>query len=153
MNIHDALFWFFSIAMLVCGFLVIFSRNPVTSAMFLVLLFVFMAGLFLLLEALFIAAIQILVYAGAVMVLFLFVIMLLDIKASERRKFRVLGVVGGFAVAVAFIWELEIILARPLMPLTAGGDELRGGLEQIVKPLFANYMLPFEVTALLLLVA
>ena len=114
MNIHDLLFWFFSIAMLVCGLLVITSRNPVTSAMFLVLLFVFMAGLFLLLEALFIASIQILVYAGAVMVLFLFVIMLLDIKASERRKFKVLGVVGGIAVGLAFVWELAIILGQPV---------------------------------------
>ena len=153
MNVHDILFWFFSIAMLLCGLLVIANRNPVASALFLVLLFVFMAGLFVLLEAFFIAAIQVLVYAGAVMVLFLFVIMLLDIKASERRKFKALGVIGGFAVAVAFVWELEIILSRPIMPLVAGGDELRGGLEQIVKPLFANYMLPFEVTALLLLVA
>ena len=153
MNIHDLLFWFFSIAMLVCGLLVIANRNPVTSAMFLVLLFVFMAGLFLLLEALFIAAIQILVYAGAVMVLFLFVIMLLDIKASERRKFKILGVVGGIAVGLAFVWELAIILGQPVKPLTGGGAELRGGLEEVVKPFFAHYMLPFEVTALLLLVA
>src|SRR5271169_629521 len=135
MNVHDALFWFFSIAMLVCGFLVIANRNPVASALLLVLLFVFMAGLFVLLEAFFIAAIQVLVYAGAVMVLFLFVIMLLDIKASERRKFRALGVFGGFVVAVAFVWELEVILARPMKPLAGGGDELRGGLEQVVKPL------------------
>lgn len=153
MIVHDILFWVFSIAMLTCGFLVVFSRNPVASALFLVMLFVFLAGLFVLLEAFFIAAIQVLVYAGAIMVLFLFVIMLLDIKASERRKFRALGVFGGIAVAAAFVWELEIILNRPLKPLAAGGDELSGGLEQIVKPLFANYMLPFEVTALLLLVA
>jgi NADH-quinone oxidoreductase subunit J len=153
MIVHDILFWFFSIAMLACGFLVIFSRNPVASALFLVMLFVFLAGLFVLLEAFFIAAIQVLVYAGAIMVLFLFVIMLLDIKASERRKFRALGVFGGIAVAATFVWELVIILARPLKPLAAGSDELSGGLEQIVKPLFANYMLPFEVTALLLLVA
>ncbi|HVM62319.1 MAG TPA: NADH-quinone oxidoreductase subunit J [Verrucomicrobiae bacterium] len=153
MNVHDILFYCFSIAMLVCGFLVIFSRNPVASALFLVLLFVFLAGLFVLLEAFFIAAIQVLVYAGAVMVLFLFVIMLLDIKASERRKFRALGVAGGIAVAAAFVWELKIILARPIKPLSVGSQELRGGLEQVVKPLFANYMLPFEVTALLLLVA
>jgi NADH-quinone oxidoreductase subunit J len=153
MNIHDILFWFFSIAMLLCGLFVIASRNPVASALFLVLLFVFLAGLFVLLEAFFIAAIQVLVYAGAVMVLFLFVIMLLDIKASERRKFNVLGTIGAFAVAGAFVWELVIILSRPVSPLTGGGEELRGGLEQIVKPLFANYMLPFEVTALLLLVA
>ena len=70
MNVHDTLFWFFSLAMLLCGVLVISSRNPVTSAMFLVALFVFMAGLFVLLEAFFLAAIQVLVYAGAVMVLF-----------------------------------------------------------------------------------
>jgi NADH-quinone oxidoreductase subunit J len=152
MNIHDALFWFFSIAMLACGFLVIANRNPVTSAMFLVLLFVFMAGLFLLLEAIFIAIIQILVYAGAVMVLFLFVIMLLDIKASERRKFKVLGVVGGVAVGLAFVWELMIILSQSVRPLASDGAELHGGLEEVVKPLFAHYMLPFEVTAILLLV-
>jgi NADH-quinone oxidoreductase subunit J len=153
MNVHDALFWFFSIAMLLCGLLVIANRSPVASALFLVLLFVFMAGLFVLLEAFFIAAIQVLVYAGAVMVLFLFVIMLLDIKASERRKFKTLGVVGGIVVFVVFVWELGIILGQPVQPLTGGGDELSGGLEQVVKPFFAHYMLPFEVTALLLLVA
>src|SRR5689334_21873145 len=153
MSVHDMLFWFFSIAMLRCGIGVIANRNPVASALFLVLLFAFLAGLFVLLEAFFIAAIQVLVYAGAVMVLFLFVIMLLDIKASERRKFRVLGVLGGIIVAGTFVWELAIILRRPVTPLTNGGDELRSGLEQIVKPLFAHYMLLFEVTALLLLVA
>src|SRR5271169_1080905 len=153
MNVHDILFWFFSIAMLLCGFMVIANRNPVASALFLVLLFVFLAGLFVLLEAFFIAAIQVLVYAGAVMVLFLFVIMLLDIKASERRKFKVLGVVGGIAVGLAFVWELVIILSQSVEPLAGGGAELRGGLEEVVKPFFAHYMLPFEVTALLLLVA
>jgi len=153
MNVHDALFWFFSIAMLVCGLFVIVNRNPVASALLLVLLFVFMAGLFVLLEAFFIAAIQVLVYAGAVMVLFLFVIMLLDIKASERRKFRALGVAGGVAVGLAFVWELTFVLSRPLQPLAGGGEELHGGLEQVVKPFFAHYMLPFEVTGLLLLVA
>jgi NADH:ubiquinone oxidoreductase subunit 6 (subunit J) len=76
---------------LVCGFLVVanpFSRNPVTSAMFLVLTIVSMAGLFVLLHAFFLAAVQILVYAGAVMVLFLFVIMLLDLKEEEQRRVK-----------------------------------------------------------------
>ena len=152
MNVHDILFWFFSIAMLLCGVGVIVSRNPVNSAMFLVVLFFFMAGLFVLLEAFFLAAIQVLVYAGAVMVLFLFVIMLLDIKASERRKFRLFAVLGGSGVAGALVWELGIILRRPVEPLTTGG-EFHGGLKDVVAPLFTNYMLPFEVTALLLLVA
>ena len=152
-NVHDMLFWFFSIAMLLCGFLVIANRNPVTSALFLVLLFVFMAGLFVLLEAFFIAAIQILVYAGAVMVLFLFVIMLLDIKPASRRHFKVLGVVGGIAVGGAFIWELTLVLREPVQSLTTGTADMQAGLETVVKPLFQYYMLPFEVTALLLLVS
>ena len=153
MNVYDILFWFFSIAMLLCGALVIFSRNPVTSAMFLILLFFFMAGLFVLLEAFFLAVIQILVYAGAVMVLFLFVIMLLDIKAASRRRFNLLALIGGLAVAAAFVWELALILGKPMQPLVTGAADLKGSLDQIVKPLFAKYMLPFEVTALLLLVA
>src|ERR1019366_9403548 len=86
MTFHDILFWLFSIAMLLCGLGVITNRNPVNSAVFLVLLFVCMAGLFVLLEAFFLAVIQILVYAGAVMVLFLFVIMLLDLKPSALRR-------------------------------------------------------------------
>ena len=95
---QDALFYIFAFLTLVFGFLVIanpFSRNPVTSAMFLVLTIVSLAGLFVLLHAFFLAAVQVLVYAGAVMVLFLFVIMLLDLKAEERRKIKALGIVGG----------------------------------------------------------
>jgi len=78
---------------------------------------------------------------------------LLDIRASERRKFKVLGVVGGIAVGLAFVWELAIILRQPVRPLASGGAELHGGLEEVVKPFFAHYMLPFEVIALLLLVS
>src|SRR5579872_2740845 len=96
---QDILFYIFAALTLVCGALIILSRNPVNSAMFLVLTIASLAGLFVLLEAFFLAAIQILVYAGAVMVLFLFVIMLLDLKAEERRKFKILALVGG-AVAV-----------------------------------------------------
>ena len=91
---QDALFYIFAFLTLVFGFLVVanpFSRNPVTSAMFLVLTIVSLAGLFVLLHAFFLAAVQVLVYAGAVMVLFLFVIMLLDLKAEERRKIKALG--------------------------------------------------------------
>ncbi|HUI07229.1 MAG TPA: NADH-quinone oxidoreductase subunit J [Verrucomicrobiae bacterium] len=153
MNGHDILFWAFSIAMLLCGVGVIASRNPVTSAMFLVVLFFFMAGLFVLLEAFFLAAIQVLVYAGAVMVLFLFVIMLLDIKASERRKFRWLAVLGGVIVAAALVGEFRFVLRQPVRVIAAGTTEFHGGLKDVVAPLFADYMLPFEIIALLLLVA
>src|ERR1043165_3781866 len=95
---HDVAFYIFAFLTLLFGALVVanpFSRNPITSAMFLVLTIASMAGLFVLLHAFFLAAVQVLVYAGAVMVLFLFVIMLLDLKEEERRKIRVFGLVGG----------------------------------------------------------
>src|SRR5271156_5650150 len=94
----DVLFYVFAALTLLCGVLVIanpFSRNPVTSAMFLVLTIISMAGLFVLLHAFFLAAVQILVYAGAVIVLFLFVIMLLDLKEEQRRKIKKFGIVAG----------------------------------------------------------
>ncbi len=153
MSVHDILFWFFSLAMLLSGVLVITNRNPVNSAMFLILLFFFMAGLFVLLEAFFLAAIQVLVYAGAVMVLFLFVIMLLDLKASSQRKFRVLAILGAFIVAGAFVWELGVILDQPFAMVIAADGPFRAGVADVVTPLFLNYMLPFQLTALLLLVS
>jgi NADH-quinone oxidoreductase subunit J len=153
MTVPDTLFWFFSLAMLLSGVLVIVNRNPVNSAMCLVLLFVFMAGLFLLLDAIFLAVIQILVYAGAVMVLFLFVLMLLDIRASERRRMLWWGLAGGLGVAGALVWELATILSQPLPQRAPTGQPFSAGLADVVKPLFVKYMLPFEITALLLLVA
>src|SRR5216117_4042154 len=105
LNMQAALFYIFAALTLICGFLVIanpFSRNPVTSAMFLVLTIASLAGLFVLLHAFFLAAVQVLVYAGAVIVLFLVVIMLLDLKAEQRRKIRKFNLITG-AVAVAAI--------------------------------------------------
>src|SRR6202050_807287 len=96
--VQDVLFYVFAALTLLCGVLVIanpFSRNPVTSAMFLVLTIISMAGLFVLLHAFFLAAVQILVYAGAVIVLFLFVIMLLDLKAEAVRRIKFFGIVAG----------------------------------------------------------
>ena len=98
----DLLFYAFAGLTLLFGFLCVanpLSRNPVTSAMFLVLTIVSMAGLFVLLNAFFLAAVQILVYAGAVMVLFLFVIMLLDLQEEERRRLnRVALGLGGLSI-------------------------------------------------------
>lgn len=156
MEISNILFYLFAFLTLAFGALVVanpFSRNPVTSAMFLVLTIISMAGLFVLLHAFFLAAVQVLVYAGAVMVLFLFVIMLLDLKEEERRKIKKLGFVTGF-VAVAAIVGLFIrsLLAtnpgRELTNPTAVGDTATLG-----KMLFMNYLLPFEIVSILLLVA
>src|SRR5512137_2920840 len=115
---QDALFYIFAFLTLVFGFLVVanpFSRNPVTGAMFLVLAIISLAGLFVLLHAFFLAAVQVLVYAGAVMVLFLFVIMLLDLKAEERRKIKALGIVGGLvSVGTILAIFLSSLLKAPL---------------------------------------
>ena len=112
-------FYLFAFLTLLCGALVIanpFTRNPVTSAMFLVLTIVSMAGLFVQLHAFFLAAVQVLVYAGAVMVLFVFVIMLLDLKEEERRKIKT--VMGGLAtVAVAVI---ALVMIRTIKQSAVG---------------------------------
>src|SRR5580692_6580186 len=109
-DITDILFYVFAALTLGCGVLVIanpFSRNPVTSAMFLVLTIVSMAGLFVLLHAFFLAAVQILVYAGAVIVLFLFVIMLLDLKEEQRRRIKMFGIVAGL-VSVGIVVSIFV---------------------------------------------
>src|SRR3974390_3464468 len=116
--VTDVLFYFFAALTLMCGALVVanpFSRNPVTSAMFLVLTIISMAGLFVLLHAFFLAAVQVLVYAGAVMVLFLFVIMLLDLKEEERRKIKSFGLVTGLVSigAIVGIFLKSLLTARP----------------------------------------
>jgi NADH-quinone oxidoreductase subunit J len=152
----DILFYVFAFLTLGCGVLVIanpFSRNPVTSAMFLVLTIVSLAGLFVLLHAFFLAAVQVLVYAGAVMVLFLFVIMLLDLKEEERRKIKSFGLVTGLvsvgAIAGIFLHSLRrTVFAAPGPLNPEGGSTLRLG-----KLLFTQYLLPFEIVSILLLVA
>src|SRR6187401_745032 len=95
MSAYDIAFYICSALTLLCGALVILNRNPVTSAMCLVLSMTALAGLFVLLNAFFLAAIQVLVYAGAVMVLFLFVIMLLDLKEEARRTLKTFGAMAG----------------------------------------------------------
>src|SRR5258706_8164217 len=102
---QDYLFYIFAALTVICGALIILNRNPINSAMFLVLSIASMAGLFVLLHAFFLAAIQVLVYAGAVMVLFLFVIMMLDLKAEERRKVNLFGGVTGVlsVAAIAYV--------------------------------------------------
>ena len=152
----DLFFYIFALLTLLCATLVVynpFSRNPVTSAMFLVLTIVSMAGLFVLLHAFFLAAVQVLVYAGAVMVLFLFVIMLLDLKEEERRKVKKLGLIAGL-IAIGSIFGIfvrSVLATQPGKDLPAPTAE--GATIPLGKLLFTNYLLPFEIVSLLLLVA
>src|SRR6188474_427411 len=105
-------FWIASALMLIFGAAVIINRNPVASALSLVVSFLGLAALFMSLDAFFIGIIQVLVYAGAVMVLFLFIIMLLDIRAEERRKLNWIAFGGGFLVALAFFVQLCFVVGQ-----------------------------------------
>jgi len=156
MSASDIFFYIFAFLTVASGVMVVanpFSRNPVTSAMFLVLTIVFMAGLFVLLHAFFLAAVQILVYAGAVIVLFLFVIMLLDLKEEERRRIKSISAgLGTIAVgAIAFLIARSIINFARTSPKT--DLSLEGSTVALGKKLFTEYVLPFEIVSLLLLVA
>ena len=155
-TLPDLLFYAFAGLTLLFGFLCVanpLSRNPVTSAMFLVLTIISMAGLFVLLHAFFLAAVQVLVYAGAVMVLFLFVIMLLDLGEEERRRLNKVALgVGGLAVlALVGILARALITAAPLA--SAAGQRAEGATKPLGRLLFTDYLLPFEVLSVLLLVA
>jgi NADH-quinone oxidoreductase subunit J len=133
------------------------SRNAIYSALFLVLNFVTVAVFFLLLGAPFIAMVQITVYAGAIMVLFLFVIMLLgaeSISAELKRQDLIFPGILAFLLAVEATF-IFITRARPTGEVTPPGDAVNAipNLRELSLELFNQYLLPFEVTSVLLLVA
>ena len=152
--VEDVLFYVFAALTLLCAVLVVanpFSRNPVTSAMFLVLTIISMSGLFLLLHAFFLAAVQILVYAGAVIVLFIFVIMLLDLKEEQRRKIKFFGLAAGL-VSVGIVVSIFVKSLASIKP-SGAPPTLEGETYALGKLLFTQYTLPFEIVSVLLLVA
>lgn len=150
---QDIAFYILSALALLCGLMVVTRRDPVTSALSLVLCIVCLAGLFVLLEAFFLGAVQILVYAGAVMVLFLFVIMLLDLKEERKRKFKI----GAVVVGILAVGSVGAVLARGILKTAPSAGLAAPTLQGMPKPLgqllFTQYLLPFEVLSVLLLVA
>jgi NADH-quinone oxidoreductase subunit J len=152
---ENALFYLFAALAVLCALMVVanpFSRSPVTSAMFLVLTMGCLAGLFTLLHAFFLAAVQVLVYAGAVMVLFLFVIMLLDLKEEQRRKIKGLALVAGL-VSVGSILAIFIRSLPATRPGAGAVANVEGSTFELGRLLFTKYLLPFEIVSILLLVA
>jgi NADH-quinone oxidoreductase subunit J len=160
----DLLFYILAAVALGGGLGVVLSRNPLGSLLFMVATLASTAGIFVLLEAHFLAAIQIMVYAGAIMVLFLFVIMLLNLGHDYRKDFTLgIGMLSSFAV----VGLLAGLLARQvrgadqallydLFPGPEGMDALlaeRGAVGAIAYPLFGDYVIAFELTGILLLVA
>jgi NADH-quinone oxidoreductase subunit J len=150
------LFWAFALLMLAFGVSVILNRNPVASALSLVGSFLCLAALFVGLDAFFIGVIQVLVYAGAVMVLFLFIIMLLDLREERRRRFNPVVLVGGLGVSVAF----ELFLLQVLKHFPAGnkpfpelGVAKLDDVRLVGLALFNHFNLPFQTVGVLVLVA
>lgn len=140
----------------VFGAAVVLNHNPVASALSLVVSFLGLSALFMSLDAFFIGIIQVLVYAGAVMVLFLFIIMLLDIHAKKRRRINWLATTAGMGVAVILLVQICVVIgrfqtARQIFPPLAGPttDDVRN----IGRLLFTDYNLPFQVIGILVLVA
>ena len=151
----DLLFFGLAGVALISGVLVVFQTHPLRSALWLIVNFFAVAGIYLLLHAEFIAAIQIIVYAGAIMVLFLFVIMLLNLRQPEEptkepySAQKVVGVALSAAAALFISYGLAQVKMSPAAPAKPG----LGNTESIAKLLFTDYLLPFEVTSVLLLVA
>ncbi len=154
---EQTFFYVFAATALVAAVLLVAFRNPVYSALSLVAAFFALAGLFVLLNAYFLAAVQIIVYAGAIMVLFLFVIMLLNLGHSDTLE-RVAGKYRRVAVvllAAALVAQLGFMAGRRWVGPPASGDAplFTDNINVIGKMLYTRYLFPFEVVSLILLVA
>jgi NADH-quinone oxidoreductase subunit J len=150
------LFVGFAAVLVVSSLLVILHRNPVTSALFLVLAFCSLAGVYLLLQAEFLGLVQIIVYAGAIMVLFLFVIMYLNLPHDvESGPHIVLRRVVGWALGALLIAEGAMVVKRHLAtgPAAEAAIAPGGNTAAIGRLLYTKYLFPFEITSIVLLVA
>ncbi|MEN9580871.1 MAG: hypothetical protein RJA70_3880 [Pseudomonadota bacterium] len=154
--LQQILFWVFSLVMLTTAVLAITRKNLVNSAMLVIQVFLCMGGIFLLLQAFFLAVVQVLVYAGAVVVLFLFVIMLLSPEDEKSaisngavlRALIVFPLLLGALAAAALAAEPSASLPQALAATSSGG-----GLVEVMRSLFSRHILAFELTALILLSA
>jgi NADH-quinone oxidoreductase subunit J len=154
-------FYFISACILGFAVLVISTRDTVHSVLFLVLDFLFVAALYVLLGAQFLAAIQILVYAGGIVVLYLFVVMLVNLKRPpEAHQDPHRRTNWGFALSIAVLVELGAVAAysyaRPAPALAAAATQtmpVTGNTEQVGWLLYTSYLIPFEIASMLLLVA
>ena len=151
------LFYMFAILLIGSSLFVVLSRNPIYSVVMLVFAFANLAALYFLLEAYFIGILQILVYAGAIMVLFLFVVMLLNVGPDRPRPQWAAMDRWWFGGTVGVVGlTLLALVTRGMSPLSSSAADIDDGFGEIVPlatDLFTRYLLPFETAALLLTVA
>ncbi len=169
MNFQDILFYIFAGVSVLAALMMILHRNPVYSAILLIITLFALAGFYVMLNAPFVAAVHLIVYAGAIMVLFLFVIMLLNLqKDAPREGGKLLRRLAGAGLTVALLAELAALLIASFsgkqnlltppaksveMAAASSTEALIGSTRAIGAELFTKYILPFEIASIILLVA
>ena len=151
---NKIIFIYFALVILVSAFLTITRRNPVHSVMFMLLLFFHIAGVFVLLHAEFLAAVQLIVYAGAILILYLFVVMLLNVdkESSAARANRFWPWIIAFGLVIG--GEIALLIARGSFPAEAGQSMWPAdtGVRELGIVLYQKYLIPFEIASVILLV-
>ncbi len=158
-TLYDLFFYIFSLAGITAAFLLVKGRNPVHNVMWLITTFISTAGIFLLLGAEFLAAIQVIIYVGAIVVLYVFIIMLTDLPEAEGERFS-FGFVGlCIFVGILFVYSMakiiggdELEMAGPVPPPAPEAAE-RLSVEALGKLLFTDYLITFEIASVILLAA
>ena len=156
MTITQILFWFLTVLALLSALMVLLSKNPVYSVLWLISVFFAISGHYILLNAQFLAIVNMIVYAGAIMVLFLFVIMLMNLnKETEPQKdiwMKIAGTIAGGCLLMVFI-----SLVRQAKEMTGKTALLKTGniglIDNLGKALFSDYVVPFEISSVLFLSA
>ena len=155
MGITPILFWILSVIALFSALMVITSKNPMHSVIWLIIVFFAISGHYLLLNAQFLAIVNIIVYAGAIMVLFLYVLMLMDLKKEtepqKNRWLKLAGAVAGGSLLLVLIAALKKADIAKDIAETRIGDI--GLIENLGKTLFSDYVVPFEISSILFLSA
>jgi NADH-quinone oxidoreductase subunit J len=159
MGLTQILFWILSAMAIGSALMVVFSKNPVYSVLFLIVTFFAISGHYILLNAQFLAIVNIIVYAGAIMVLFLFVVMLMNLNTqTEPQKslwMKVAGILSGGVLLLVIVFASKEVEAAKGIKNTAldmnGGDI--GLIEELGKKLFTDYVIPFEISSVLFLSA
>ena len=149
------IFYFLSFLAILSALMVVISKNPVHSVLFLIVTFFAIAGHYVLLNAQFLAAVHVIVYAGAIMVLFLFVIMLMNLNADtepqKNKWLKIAGVIAGGALLMVFVAALKNADLKNQIAQVNGGDI--GLISNLGMALFHDYLVPFEIRSVLFLSA
>jgi NADH-quinone oxidoreductase subunit J len=155
MSISEILFYFLSVLALCSALMVVISRNPVHSVLWLIVTFFAISGHYIMMNAQFLGVVNLIVYAGAIMVLFLFVIMLMNLNAETEPKknkwLRMAGIVAGGCLLLVLVAALKDAEVKKSMVQLKDGDI--GLIQNLGQVLFTEYVVPFEISSVLFLSA